>query len=279
MVRKVFLRLNANIKFTGDAGAGNKLLPEITYGSKTLVSGETDSIRHLALQNIAESLTIRIGDAKITEVPKLWIAALTRYGWDETMKRLDNSKFGSQADRYQNYGDHLQIGGPNPIRRYSGMMPGRLALEHEIVSNDQFSAEINVEWEEVLCLSPLFFSRGMRKSFFNIDKFRVYVSFANTSRIWSHDAVNNAVFTAPPVVSFDKETQYISLEYLNPPISLLGPVPKINSYSFYNMFADASNQQRTLAQGAYDWIDSGYIQLTSIPSRLYFFGIQQDARS
>jgi len=272
--KRMYLTMEAQITWTGDAGIGNFLMPSYTHNGSEFLGGETDALRFLPLQSVTESLSFTFNQSTVSQNLSDYVEALSRIGTDKDWS--DSMTAPTMHDSYQSYSDFTKFGtAKNPlamIGENSAQAP-RGAFQIQLSVNTQFSAVGIARWSEPILLSPLLFKRLWQeeKAFIGLTNIDITFNLGNLSRMLCHDAVNNPVLTQAPTVSLSQGNvapPEIRLCFLTPNLSTV--IPRFNHYPYYEI-----NRYPTtggpVAAGASTTISGNNVQLSSVPKRAIVF--------
>lgn len=271
--KKVYIDLEFQFQFTGDAGAGNVMLPQVSYNGVNYLAGQTDALRYMAFQQICENLSITFNQTTVSQNLSDYLEALTRAGFRTEYEDHDLSISPSMHDQFQELGDWNTWGAArNPLASYgnnSAQQP-RGGLEYIITNNTQTAATVLVKWSELLLISPLAMSKLEHKGFLGLTNIDFTFNLGDLSRMWCHDAANNDWTDGGAVptinVSWTKAPQ-LRLCYLTPPKSEI--IPYINKYPYTEINRYPTDLGASVAAGASSRISGNNIQLSSIPKRMF----------
>lgn len=278
--KKIYIDVAFRFDFTGDAGAGNVMLPSVTVGGVEYLAGNTDALRYMAFQQIVESLAIQFNQSTVSQNLSDYVEALTRAGFRQAYEASDLSIAPSMHDQFQELGDWITWGSArNPLAAYgenSAQQP-RGALQGIINSNTQTAAQVDFRWSELLIISPLLFSKMEEKSFIGLTNLDFTFNLGNLSRMWCHDAVNNDWTDggAVPTINVSVlEAPKLRLCFLTPPIT--EEIPLINRYPYHEVNRYPTASGASLAPGTSTKISGNNVQLSSIPKRIFLFARERN---
>ena len=264
--RKVEIKMNVNIQFTGDAGAGNVLL-----------NSGYDALRSYPVSSILETLNLQINNNTVSINIRDIIKPLLHYNQCQQLTEYNLSTSPVLQDRSQTY-ESLSNSNMNPLKSYQdssfGSITGRGAFPMEIVSNTQTSAEVNVELTEELYISPLSFgTRQEMEAFIGVQTFQVTFNWASNLQnlIWSHnpDLVSNF-----SVSSVTLREPSLLFKYITP--NNLEILPAHREYEYFELQRYPTNVG-SLAPGVQSRVSSSNIQLNSVPRQIYVFARRQNS--
>ena len=269
--KRMFVDVGFDFNFVGDAGVGNVLMPTITRNGNEYLVGETDGLRWMPLQSCTDSLSIQFNQSTVTQNLSDYIEAITRVGFDKSYEDHELSIAPSMHDQYQEYADWTSYGSArNPLAAYgeNSSQQSRGAIELLVTSNTQFAATVRARWSEPLLMSPLVLGKMSQKAFLGLQNIDFTFGLSNLSRMWSHDAVNNAVLTGPPTIS-NMIAPQLRLRFLT--IPLIEKIPNTNLYPYCDVQRYVTDVGSSLAAGSASSITGNNVQLSSIPKRIMLF--------
>lgn len=279
--KKIYIDVGFQFVFTGDAGAGNTMLPSVTVGGVEYLAGQTDALRFMAFQQVVESLSITFNTTTVSQNLSDYIEAITRAGFSKEYENTDLSIAPSMHDQFQELGDWASWGGSrNPLASWgnNASQQPRGGLKYIITANTQTSATVQVRWSELLLISPLAMGKLEQKGFLGLTNLDFTFNIGNLSRMWSHDNTNNDWndgAAASSIAVTWLEAPQLRLCYITPPSS--EPIPYINKYPYYEINRYPTDTGAALAGGATTRISGSNIQLSSIPKRLFLLARERNA--
>lgn len=278
--KKIYIDLEFQFQFTGDAGVGNLMLPSVTYNGVDYLAGQTDALRYMAFQQICENLSITFNQTTVSQNLSDYLEALTRAGFTDKYENHDLSVSPSMHDQFQELGDwNIWGAARNPLNSYgnNSTQQPRGGLEYIITANTQTAATVLVKWSELLLISPLAMTKLEHKGFLGLTNIDFTFNLGDLSRMWCHDTANNwTVGGAVPAinVSWTKAPQ-LRLCYLTPPKSEV--LPYINKYPYTEINRYPTDSGSSLAAGSSNKISGNNIQLSSIPKRMFIVVREKNA--
>lgn len=257
--RKVFLKLRAELTFTGTSA-----------GSSNLLQSGYDALRSYPISSILDVLTVRINDTAVSVNWNDVQTALLKYNNNELNREQDYSMVPTYQDQASSYNDLVNTI-RNPLGQYGetpdGSIMGRGGFAPVSFTNTPTSAVLVYDLCEPLFLSPFIFGHGNESAFVGVQTLDFNFSWvSDLTRIWSHATASGNTISSISVnlQSASLLFKYISLpETMSIPKSVSYPYFVINRYPTSVSSAFSALEQRT--------VSSQNIQLNSIPRRIYIY--------
>jgi hypothetical protein len=189
--RKMFIRYNLTINFTGTNSLGNNLLN----------IGRSSGLRAWPLTTCSNGITLKINGESITNnQPDQWWQACQRYqdwGLDQS---ADNSVFPSYLDQSQQYEDVTTLGfARNPLARQlenSFGMPRGATCFYTVISNTPTTAQVKCDVCEPVAINPLLWGSRDGPALVSIQDLQLQYTFDNgLQRIWSNSTIDGTTLT------------------------------------------------------------------------------------
>lgn len=274
--KRMFVDCDMIFTFAGDAGAGNVLMPTVTYNGVQYLAGETDALRWMPLQSVSNSLTLQFNQTNVSQYTKDYFEPISRIGFSHDYEDHELSVGPSMHDQFQEFGDWTLWGSArNPLAAYgenSAQQP-RGGLRLEVLTNTQFAATIRAKWSEPILMSPLVLGKMQQKAFLGLQNINIIFGLGDLSRMWCHDAVNNPVLSGPPTVAW-ASAPVLRLRFLT--IPLIEKIPQLNLYPYCELVSYSTDSGTSLAPGLSYQLAGNNTQLTSIPKRVILFVRERD---
>jgi hypothetical protein len=257
----------------------------VTSPSNQIKALGTDAPRAFPAAQIMQSLSVTINNATVTTPVYDYIDALLRYN---AFRDLDETQFSNtldQQDQYQSYGDWLNYGSSrNVLGNYGeqafytnrGGFAGLSVYQNPLGDGvHPATAIFYLDVMEPLFISPLDFGMANERGLVGVQVFQVNVNVGDTTRVWSHDAVNGQTITNFTSIIGSATNAFPSLQfnYITP--KLTQPIPEVNIYPYYSIdeFVKAyvGNTMSVAPFSAPVTVTSDSRNLLTIPKRMYIY--------
>jgi len=265
--RQIFLKLGVNLKFTGTAPVGQRLL-----------QNHNDSFRAFPISGVMSNLQVTINNNSMNINLQEMLSCLTRYHNPQHVRDRNFSIFPSCLDKSQNYSDMVGLN-TNPLASYGensyesprGAFPISV-LSNNVSSGGPTTAEINADLVEPLIISPLLVGDDTGPGFVNINQFTVNIVFdSNLGYMWSHSSAGGSVLGSV-VVTITRASLLFTYITPNP----LTPIPASSVFGYYPIVPYITGGS-SLAPLATAEVTSNTITLLSVPKKIYVYARRRNA--
>jgi hypothetical protein len=263
--RKMYVKAQFRLLFTGPAGVGN-----------LLSIGLNDAIRSFPWNQVVTNTNISIDGVSASFQDNQMITALAHYLSDKE-KQTTFSGCGPYLDQYQSYADYAALGSArNPLALIgeNSYIDPRGAADYVIETNTATAASVLITVISPVMCSPLTWGSKNELGLWNVNNVILQFKLGDLTRLWSHASTGNALttisanFSSPPQLLYNCITPSadISMKMNN----------QVMLYSYYNM-VPYSFYNGSLAAGSSTTMSSGTIELQNIPSKVFIYVRQRDS--
>ena len=246
--------------------------------------GSNDAARFMPLTSITKTITVDLNDEKFATGINDYHDALMHYNESADDIGFDLSTCPSFLDTYQSYDDYRTYGSAlNPLGNYgenSVQEPLRGGFDYYDIVNpvgDGIATrvgEVTFRTREPVLISPLTWGHHNTKALVGIKSFAVNYDFdSNTSRIWSHNPLNNVANFA--VTSVEMRSASLEMIYITPKSTI--PIFPTQRYPLANVSKYTKAVSPSVASGATAVITSDSMPLYGVPKRIYIFARKSNA--
>lgn len=265
--RQIYLKLGVNIKFTGTAPNGQRLL-----------QNHNDAFRAFPLSGVMSNLQVTVNNNSMNINLQEMLSCLMRYHNPQNVRDRNFSVTPSCLDKSQNYSDMVGLN-TNPLASYgeNAYENPRGAFPISVVSNNISSggstaAEINAELTEPLLISPLLVGDDSGPGFVNVNQFTVNIVFdSNLGYMWSHSEAGGTVLNSV-IVTITKAS--LLFTYISP--NALTTIPATSLFGYYPITPYITGGTN-LAPLQTAEVTSNTITLLSVPKKIYIYARRRNA--
>lgn len=247
-----------------------------------LVSGAY-APRAYPLAMVTNTLNVTLNDATVTLSPlQQYQGALMWYANPLQQRAGQNSLTPSMLDQSQQYSDlagfvknPLGAYGENTAEESRGAFVGMVVNSNAVGGT---SANLTLTVVEPLMISPFSFgvNSNESESFFQLKNMTYNVTLGDLSRVMSLvQNQNSPGLINISSVAVNLQSASLLFNYFTP--DSLEKIPRAMVYPYYNIVPVPTQIQQTVAPGGLLTISMQSYQLSSIPSRLYFFAREPDS--
>ena len=277
--RRIYARAQFQITFVGTAPVGQPLL-----------NTESDALRCLPLAAVSQSLKVTINGSSVETQYADALTGLLRYNLDDHVREVDLSMSPSTQDKYQRYASG--VGSVrNPLSNYqnSGKETGRGAFQFDSITNPvsvnaavAITATVLFTVTEPLLLSPMLYKSGdLQAGLIGVKNLGVQYNFASgqLERLWSRAAQGGVAITSitPAIGSGTTAPPSLLVNYLTPPLSSQGSIPRQVNYQYYKTETFVNDMNVNLGPGVSQSFSNNAIQLSTVPKCIYIWASRQNS--
>lgn len=237
------------------------------------VIGGVCALRKLPVQTNANSITLSLNGGNFVVNGLDQLEPLTRFGFGKNYENTDWSivpAMGDYAEYDTTYNTALNpLAGPydNPVQIPRG------AIVPTIISDTGGVAVLEYSWSEYLLVPPLNFHKSNHHGFYGVTSIILTITLGDFGRMLSYDNVNGTPL-ASITGTFNNQSQYLSLRYLNPIVPI--PLDSQRLYG-YSSILSYSTDTPSIGAGSSLQYTTNNIQLAGIPNRVFIFARRRDA--
>lgn len=265
--KKVYMKIQWLLTFTGNAGAGNVLL---NYGK--------DAPRAFPTSQVIETLTCTINNTTLAINLRDCLPIFLYYDNGQDIK--DYYTTPTMVDRYANYGDAFNSVS-SPFQGYESAkveLP-RGAFNYTIVQNQQMQAQVAMTIIEPILLPPWLFQKIEEENALagvvTMDWNVTFSSGNDIGRLWSRalqgPGIAAGLDTVTSITALISAAPSMEFCYITPPLTMPIKNQYVYPYREYNRYISTSMNSLPLQGVEIPATATNNIQLKSIPKKLYVF--------